>query len=654
MLMKYLNNIPKYSYPQSVHVVLLEAQSSQARREYLHELIKQSQDNGATTWLLNCHRDEGGPLAGLHSLFNHLLPQVYKSAPDLIAKYGCELVHVLPSWRRIIKVRNLSLMDLTLKDPPVRTYDANRAFRIVHGLIDFLVTWYQRCNSDAWVIVCDSFDKSGVLIQFFFTELIRRHSEQMNLTLFLAVDSQASENIASQFDSRLLRQIVKLDLPSIPIKLVIHQKMVELAQKLEDLVQKDDIDLETHIPNLIYYLLLSGQHIKALDYQIRACSLYIKRGFFQDALTYAKDALATLETYCPNNNLQRGKIVEQIFICCTTLKEPEQVLLLLQDTIEKITDSNFILSACYMMAMLYVRYLSNKDFALGKYYLELGRSELDKYDLPDELKVLWITTYQRGIALIDYREGRTDKAIQIAESSYKMLNAKLDSHQYLLEQTVQIYAIAQVLVSDGSYELALARINQVIAIDPNYPEYYNDRANLYVKMGLFNEAITDYFKAIELSPPYPEVWTNLGQCYRLMGQITDAVDAYSIALNYDPKAELALVGRAQAYEALEQSKAALADYSAALALKFEQPMLLANRSVLYYELGDLSKALEDLNQAIALLPNNPDLYYNRASIFLEMGNFDAVFQDFNAYLKLSDDAEGRAEVENQLANLRTK
>jgi tetratricopeptide (TPR) repeat protein len=635
-------------------VILVEAEPGKSRRDHLQQWLKKAQGNDAATWFLSCERDQGGCLAGLKDLFNELVPEVQAKAPDLIVRHDYELASILPALQRAISVRNPTLTDTAPKDERVRNYPSDRAFRIVHGLIDLLATWHQRNHISAWVIACDHFDRAGFLVSRFFIELMRRRGQYLNLTLLIATEPGAGETVASQFDPKYLGQGLRLNLPPDPKVAVCKQEMARLAQELEQQVGEDPIELELHFPQLNRYWLLSDQPELALVHQIEACSIYTTRGFYEDALVYGETALALLEHHCPDDLQKRLFIYVKLYNCYVGLNRPLPALELIEIGMEKANAPEYLFHYYYMIAMLYARYFPNRDLAKAEAYLERGLEELVRADLPQHTKLFQTAFNRNGLALIRHRQGRPDEAVELCRSWYERLNAQLEPNRHRLHRSVLLYNIAQVYTAIGSYDEANAYFTDAMAMDPNYSEYYNERGNVYLKIGRLNDALNDYLKAIELSPPYPEVWSNLGQCYRLMGQTGEAVDAYSTSLDLDPGQISVLVSRAQAFEMLEQPKAALADYDAAITLDPSQFLLLANRAILHYEAGRLLEALSDLDQAIVLSPENPenaDLYQNRAVVLTDIGRFEDAAQDLRTYLGLNPEAENLSEVESQLATL---
>ncbi|QLE58446.1 tetratricopeptide repeat protein [Nostoc sp. TCL26-01] len=633
-------------------VIFLAAEAGRSRHHILQQWLEAAQKAGAKNWLLDCDFEEEGVWAGVKDLFASILPEIQAQAPELIDKHSYELTIVLPTLRRQITVRNPNLTDTAEAEESVRNYPIDRAYRIVHGLIDLLAAWYQQTDRSPWVISCDRFHQAGALARMFFTELIRRRGQQLNLTLLIATDPGTEETVTSQFAVQVLGKGVRCDFPPEPETPVSPEEMTKLAMSLEERIRNDALEREIYLPKLIRYWLLSDQPQKALKLQAYAIGLYNHYGFYQEALVYSQPVLAHLDEICGEDSEVRWNLVGNLFGCYTAtgnLAEAQQVLEV--EALGKIHDPRQRVRIYYVMAMLYSRYLQNHDLHKAVEYLELGLATLPSLDLPAGDKHFYTSFTMNGLAYVRHRQGRPAEAIALCQQAFARLNQHLPPDKHRLHRSVLLYNIAKVYAVTGPYEDAIAHYTEAIAMDQNYSEYYNERGNVYLKLGRLDEAVRDYHQAIDLSPPYAEVWMNLGLCYRRQGKMAEAIAAYSVALDLNPHTQAALIGRAEAFEVLEQPEAALIDYNVALGLNADQPMLLANRAILHYQLGHLSAALTDLNQAILLSPENPDLYQNRAVAFMSLGRLDDALENLQTYLRLNPQASDRPEVESQISTL---
>jgi tetratricopeptide (TPR) repeat protein len=634
-------------------VIVVEAQPGEERRRYLQQQLEEQA--GAVTWLLTCDRHEAGPWAGLNEWLTLLLPQIQAEAPELITQHDYELTRILPELRRSLVVRYPSLTDTAPQQEQIRNYPADRAFRIIHGIIDLLTDWFERSSSTHWVIACDRYDCSGGLMRLFLIELLRRRGQRLNLTVLIAIGPEADTAVVDKFPPGMIGEHRQLDLPkSSPIAFsnaeTISLEMAALAKKLITQIEIDEIEQEIHLPRLIQALLLSHQYDQALRYQIKAAALYARKGFYEDALAYALAAGEQLSQICPADNRQRWIIESLLYTCYVALDKPLEALQVMEANIEQTQDADDRFRSCFMLAMLYIRELRDRDLEKAEDYLQQGLIELDQSDMSADIKLFHRTFNQNGLALVRYRQGRHQDAVDLCQWCYEQVNTTLPFEQHQLYRSVLLFNIAQVHDFIGNTAEAIEYFSAAMALDPNYSEYYNSRGNSYFKGGGLPQALADYQQAIERSAPYPEVWANIGQCYRHMGQFTEAIEAYSNALDLQPDQFSVLVARAQTFELLEQLDAALADYDAALTVQLD-PLILANRAVLHYERGMLSAALADLNQAIDLSPDNPDLYQNRVVALIDVGDIDLAVKDLKTYLRLNPEASDRTDVEEQLHDL---
>lgn len=642
-------NQPLQSIAQAI---VLQAEPGNARLEVVQQWLQTAQMAGATTWLLNCDAQDRGLWAGLNDWLNQLVPQIQKTAPHLIEKHSYELAMVLPELRRQIIVRNPNLTDTAANDERVRNYALDRAYRIVHGLIDLLDAWYDYTEDSAWVIACNHYDQVGFLVRRFFAELLRRRGKRLNLSLLLVVDpdqpTQAIETLAPQY----LAQTVRFHLDRQELEVCDPARMTQQAQELEQQIGRDLIEAEIHGPKLINDWLQSDQPENALIWQARLLGIYNHQGFYEDALGYCNAIAPQLERLCGDDNDRRWNTVGNLFNCYATSGNIARAYQIVeQEALLKIETPRQLIRVYYLMAMLHARFLPQKDLAKAEDFLNRSLALLAEVKLPeDELHFLTAFDYN-GLAFVRHRQGRAEESVELCRIGIDRLNTHLRLDQHQLHRSVLHYNIAQVYAAIGAFDEAISYFTEAITADQNYSEYYNERGNIYQKMGRLEEAVQDYQKAIELSPPYYEVWMNLGRCYHVQGQMTKATEAYSIALDLDPKQLPALIGRAEAWEALGEVEQALVDYSAALAINPKQSLLLANRATLYYELGRLTEALEDLNQAIAQSPANSEFHQNRSIVLMALGQVDAAARDLQTYLRLCPDAVDRAEVENSLSSL---
>lgn len=634
---------------------IVEGRRGPGRRRWIEDLIASARAEGAEALSVSCRLETAGVWAGVADIFRALLPAMEAADPAIIRRHSYALALMVPELRVRFPLKDGSLTDSSPVKERVRSYPVDRAYRLVHGLIDLLAEWLPEGLSRQGrrlVVVCDDFDGAGALVRRFFRELVRRRLGGLPLDLVFVVADGGGAAAATELDGRG-GEITRLDLEPEEERMD-RAEMARQADELEAFVQENLGSREHYLPRLIQCCIAADRMERANHWRGTTLMLYNHYGFYEDALFFGEPLIADLDrTSDRANTFGRWHIISGLFNALVALGRAERAYQLVHDeALMKLDQPNDLVSVYYTLAMLHCRFLPKKDLAKAEEYLEKSLAIIEHTTLSESEKHYLAVFNLNGIAFIRHLQGRVEEATDLCRQGFERLNEHLTEEQYRLHRSVLLYNIAQVHTSTRSYEEAVKYYNAAMEIDPRYSEYYNERGSVYLKMGRFADAAADYRKAMELSEPYQEVYTNLGQAYKLLGDAEKAIAAYSSAIDLDPRQILPLLGRAQAHEMAGHAEAALADYTAVLSLDPSDPQTWSNRAVLHYEGGRIADAVADLDQAIARAPGLPDLYANRALALADLGRAHDAAADHQTYLKLRPDAEDREEIVLRIHALR--
>jgi tetratricopeptide (TPR) repeat protein len=633
-------------------VIVVEAPEGGGRTQWMDICLQDVAQRDARTWLLNCDFGIGGPWAGISNLFSTLLVEIESRRPDLLESHALELVQALPNLHRKLMVRNPTLTDTSSPEEKVRNYPVDRAFRLVHGLIDLLSEWKEFSRDQRpWVIACDSLDRAGSLSSRFFRELIRRRAEKLKITLIAVVEPTKGQDMCRQFCVSE-DHLFSADILPVPSNAEDNHQAAVKAQELERLVEDDEVEKISRLPELISLWARARDSEKTFKWKCYALDVYNTRGLYEDALRYGEDALAMYKELGKEDARLHWGIFLKMFMNYIGVRNARAAYRLAeQEALARPLSNAWRGQLYYLVAMLHARYLPERDLKKAEEYLEAGLELLEQSDLSDGERHFQSVFNRNGLAMVRNLQRRYDEAIELCRTGYERLNQHLGESQHRLHRSVLLYNIAQVKMAVGAYEEAIEHYTAAMLMDPNYSEYYNDRGSAFLRLGLLEESLADYQKAIDLSPPYHEIYTNLGQCYRKRGDLVLAIDAYSRALDLDPGQVLPWIGRAKAREELGLTEDAIADYDVALALDPNQWDILASRAVLYYESGLFLASLKDLGEAIKLSPEVANLYSNRSAVLAALGKHREAIDDLDKYMNLSPEAEDRKEIEGRRRKL---
>ena len=604
--------------------------------------------------LIDCRRSIHGAWAGGLSLLEELVPRIDEAMPALLERHRDTLASISPTLRLRFPHQHLPLTESGPVKERVRSYPVDRAYRLAHGLVDLVLAWQRRDGAEPLELLCWGFDDADAMTERFLRELDRRSratSGGAPIRLRLVVGPGGGRLTADGFaDAEVHDQPLSLESTWTSPGL---ESLRAEAARLEELLDENPVELERQAARLIGLLEHLGEPERTARWRVLLLAVLNHYGWYEDALYFAQPLIARLDAMSVREvGFSRWHIVSGLFNALAALGRAEEAHVLVRDeAMEKVDDPTDLVSVYYTMAMLHVRFLPEKDLELGERYLEKSMEMVERCSLSEAEKHYLMVFNLNGLAFIRHLQGSPPAAIELCEDGYQHLEEHLASSEYRLHRSVLLYNLAQVFASIDQLEKAHEHYTGAMAIDPNYSEYYNERAAVLLRMGRLEESLVDLERAIELSPPYPEVWINLGQTLNLLERHAEAVGAYSRALDLDPMQVLPWLGRAQAHEALGEAARAASDYRQALALDPDQPLVWANLAALEYEGGRLEAALDAIVEAVRRKPDMADLYQNRAVVLRDLGRLEAVAADLQQYLELAPDAEDAEEVRLQLEEL---
>ncbi|MEU4438133.1 tetratricopeptide repeat protein [Micromonospora chalcea] len=417
----------------------------------------------------------------------------------------------------------------------------------------------------------------------------------------------------------------------------------------------------------------------------RALGDSLARGYYHHAARVARRGRATVT---PDGDLRHWwAFTTGLATALAALNRAAEALDLYDEARAVTDDPKITMSAAYATAMLHARHLpvAEQDPALARQWLE--RALYLAAELADPRQRLLSTVfYEQGLALLDSRAGRPDRALRLVDDGLARLTAALGPGERPQDLARLRHNRAQVHLALGDPARALADLDTVIAHDPDNCEYYVDRAALYRAAGRTRAAIRDYDAAIRLGPHLPEAYYNRAVLHQERGRPERARADLERVLAIEPghlDARIALVnlhverGELDAAEAGARAGLAGAPYEPALlctlglvlaergrpaeadelltrALSGDPELVEAwtNRAAARFERGDVAAALADLNRAVAL-SEAPVPRYNRGTALTRLGRWDEAARDFaHALAQPGLDRALRRDLRAELARCR--
>ncbi len=205
-----------------------------------------------------------------------------------------------------------------------------------------------------------------------------------------------------------------------------------------------------------------------------------------------------------------------------------------------------------------------------------------------------------------------------------------------MEPLQQSFSLAAApLNSADPLAAALQNCEQAIAVKPDYPEAYNARGNVLLRLMRYDDAVASFDKAIELKPDYPQPYNSRGNALQALRRFEDAVESYQTAIALKPDYAAAYSNRGNALQSLERFEDAIESYGKAITLNSDYGDAYNNRGVVLKRLERFDEALQDFENAIALLPDRAGIHNNRGNALQALKRYDDAIESYDTAIALN-------------------
>jgi protein O-GlcNAc transferase len=174
----------------------------------------------------------------------------------------------------------------------------------------------------------------------------------------------------------------------------------------------------------------------------------------------------------------------------------------------------------------------------------------------------------------------------------------------------------------GNVEQAEDLYREILNIQPDNADVYNDLGNLLQEKETLNEAIICYRKAIELNPHFAGAYYNLGETLQDKGQFDEAIDCYMKVIELYPDFVGSYYNLGVILQEKKELDEALSYYEKALQFDPNYADTFNNIGIILRDKGKLDESIAYYNKAIELNPNFAKAYFNLAYVLQEKGKLN--------------------------------
>jgi len=189
--------------------------------------------------------------------------------------------------------------------------------------------------------------------------------------------------------------------------------------------------------------------------------------------------------------------------------------------------------------------------------------------------------------------------------------------------------------SEDMVDAAMAKIDKVLAEDPDILEAYYIRGNLHTKRKDLEKAVVAYQEALARDPEYKSALFGLASTYQEMGRAEDAEAGFQRILELDPRDNRAYYSLAKIQVDRNDFEGALDLLKKAVDIGSERAPLHNLMAECYIGLKQLEEAKKEIATSLEMNAELPTAHFNLALIHEEENDVPAAIAAYEKELELS-------------------
>jgi tetratricopeptide (TPR) repeat protein len=610
---------------------------------------------------VSCNRRFRGPYTGAGALLRRIAPEYLADAPEAAAERATNMVAIAPELAGVLPLPDATLTEAAGPTERTRFYSAGRTERLVHGIAEILMDWARLRHPEGVVVSFADVGEADATDRELIRVLLRRcDPARLRIVVecgeFGEVDTRLDAALARHTE-RVLRRPVELPTPppgADPAQLYIESDCTSpdplLLAAYHALPAHERARRHTARAEALSALGEPSLGLGAIPFHhehgvdpsgtggeelLRATTSCLNLGYYHASMELAERGrlLVTAEDQ-PN---VYWNLTTKVAACHSYLGPAEKAAGYLGELRSSLS-AEMHMRAAYMTAMLYTRYFPKdaQNHALAREWSNISIIIADNYPKP-ERRVFNGAFMRNGRALVELHCLNLQGALDLVNEAVAMTDEHLSDEEQLLHRSVLTHNRAQVLAAMGDHAGALQDYDEVIRRDPNYGEYYFDRATVRRNAGLVAEALEDYAAAIRLTPPFHEAHYNRADLLRELGDDEGALRDLDYALELEPDHVDSLLNRADLFLAAGAVDQARADIDHGLSLDPENARLLSALGGVLAESGETDQAWASYTAALTADPALAAAWANRAILAFATERPEQAIADLTEAIRLADD-----------------
>lgn len=170
-------------------------------------------------------------------------------------------------------------------------------------------------------------------------------------------------------------------------------------------------------------------------------------------------------------------------------------------------------------------------------------------------------------------------------------------------------------IKSGKYALALKQMNIAIETDPEIPDYYLERAQVYRYTNQIDKAITDYHQVIKFDPLNKNAHIDLADVLIENRRFAEAVKSLDTAIEISPQEVSLWTSRGHAYAMQEMFVESFSNYKKALEIEPDNSQAITGVALAETVMGKYEDAVKRIKDSQAKFPDDNLFTYNSACVY---------------------------------------
>jgi tetratricopeptide (TPR) repeat protein len=444
-----------------------------------------------SAFVVDCHRNHGGPYTGTTALLRAIVPGAFAAAPDLTLGHALTLLSIAPELRPLLPVGALLSRQLSLsREGNSRLYTA----RLAQGVADFLLaTLVQEASSRSTVCfenvqAADPLDREliGILLVRADPRRLRitvcTRTEEMDEPLHSALRAHASVRLAARTDSGAADEADRRVTAVSPARLrALARRYVESDCTSDDPRARSAYDLSgaelrgrlhaSRLSRLFAAVRAPGAApssslaLGAIPFHserattpdveplVQAAAQCMRMGYYEASLDLSRRGTRLIGGAVRHRAF--GELGRNIVFSLLMLGRLEEAEAYCRE-IESVTDEAALRSHCaYAMAILNARFRppERRDYDAARAWI--GKAIALTESLPDsEAKAARLAFLNNPLALVEMRTGHDEEALRLLSDGLRRLARDAPS-TYETESVILLRNRARIHAAMGRPERAL-------------------------------------------------------------------------------------------------------------------------------------------------------------------------------------------------------